>query len=788
MDDKTLIENLIDAHELAEISVLEIILKKENEKYENLKTLIQCYDIIIKYAKNLQNVYYYNLLVNIINQFIIQYSKFTGSNVYREGNYDNIISKMIIPYQHNFNPDENEYIKNIISAVSLIKQSLNSIFEMGDDLIYGYERMLCFEINDKNDNDIFITNKLNKDCIFKEARASNEAIYKLVKYYYDIFIINCIDDLELSNQLTTTEFVRNYYNILYKDDTMIQSVVLPTIKLYNELNFQEINYIFNIINKSHPDKYINEAAKLIKRMGLCMLDYSLFEEDLMTNENRDYDYFSDTPLVEIEMPPFESRVIDIMNRNYLYWGDRVVDEEYSGYFEYQYYSLLYYMEDLGEDVKREDKLDKIIINIREQAKNLIFHYDYYGNNYIIVNEIIYKYERMVDILAEYVYQYGYENLRTDDIKKYYLPDDQFENYYIGLLNVYNELDEIYEKIANNSLIKEFIKLHNNIMLESVDDIYNFSNKVLSITDSNENINNVHGFGSTVLMNKINNAINKYWKEGSKLKETMTLVGGHVVDYLASVVYGNIDKYNVDNSVFTSSYTLGYSPSIITEELVIKNLPYIQGKEYGNGQGKKKDESNINQESQNDLYSSIFDIISDDEDSDFESNIANSCVISVSHKRSIKYKKFVKRETNCNKKNIIRDYNYNKEIGKNMLKESTNGITPMSVDDIRTINKILEINRSLSKGFLSAESVSSTSDFGENSESITSSKEIDSKMDKENSRFNTNLYVAEKQKLISKDTSNRNKRLRRRKRIAKKRNSKNNNRKNANSVKDLSDKK
>ena len=39
--------------------------------------------------------------------------------------------------------------------------------QMGDTLIYGYERNICFEINDKSYNTLRITNKIDKDCIFK---------------------------------------------------------------------------------------------------------------------------------------------------------------------------------------------------------------------------------------------------------------------------------------------------------------------------------------------------------------------------------------------------------------------------------------------------------------------------------------------------------------------------------------------------------------------------------------------------------------------------------------------
>jgi hypothetical protein len=72
---------------------------------------------------------------------------------------------------------------------------------------------------------------------------------------------------------------------------------------------------------------------------------------------------------------------------------------------YQYYSLIYYIDDQEEAITKNFRLDRTILIIKEISKNIIQNCEYFGN-YFLLKNILDRYEYLVGVITEYVYQYS----------------------------------------------------------------------------------------------------------------------------------------------------------------------------------------------------------------------------------------------------------------------------------------------------------------------------------------------------------------------------------------------
>jgi len=468
LSDNFIIEQLISAHSLVLPDILDIII----ESKDNLKILILNYDILMKYSKNIAKDQY-DSLASCANYFINIYSSSNSDDFLNRFLYNTISSDegfinngIIIPYHVNVN--EEEYFRYIIYAVSLIKQDLNSMFQMGDTLIYGYERNICLEIDDQTYNRLFITNKVDKNCIYKGSKAANEAIYKIVKVYYDTFIANCQDDFTELNNATSGNILYNYINYDIISDNTLISFHLPTVKMYVSSNFKKINNIFNTIFKNHEDGYISAASNLIKKMGLYMIDTNLLYENLY-NENEEIETFE---LKDIILPKSKMQEIKEINSKFLNWGDNIIDMDYSNYFMYQYYSLLYYIEDQEETVRKNFRLDRTILIIKEISRNIIQKSQYFGN-YFLLKNILDRYESFIKIITEYVYQYGLSNIDSNN----YVPEDMIVNEYDKLVKTYDNYITKMDFTLNTSYYYILGHISSEIMNNYLPETIMFSNQL-----------------------------------------------------------------------------------------------------------------------------------------------------------------------------------------------------------------------------------------------------------------------------------------------------------------------
>ncbi|KAG4082684.1 hypothetical protein H8356DRAFT_1384870 [Neocallimastix lanati (nom. inval.)] len=521
LSDNFIAEQLISAHSLVLPNVMNIIVESYKEDENDLKKLILNYDIVMKYSKNMAKEQY-DSLSYCANFFINTYSSLNSDDflnrfLYNTINYNEgfINNGLIIPYH--INEIKDDYFRYIIYAVSLIKQDLNSMFRMGDTLIYGYERNICLEIDDQTYNSLFITNKVDKNCIYKGSKAANEAIYKIVKVYYDTFIANCQDDFTELNNATTGNILSNYLHYDFIKDNTLMSFHLPTIRMYVNSNFKEINNIFNTIFKNHDDGYISAASNLIKKMGLYMLDTTLLYENLY-NKDEEIDTFE---LKDIVLPKSKMLEIKEINNKILNWGDSIIDMDYSNYFMYQYYSLLYYIEDQEEDVKRNFRLDRTILIIKEISINIIQKCQYYGN-YFLLKNILDRYENLVSIITEYIYQYGLSSIDTSN----YVPDDMIANEYDKLVNAYDYYINKMESNIDTSYYSLLGNFTSEIMENYTSEIINFSNEIKNLfnteeinEETEENLINEHKLIKRNKLNSINK--NSLYK---RFETMMTAVG------------------------------------------------------------------------------------------------------------------------------------------------------------------------------------------------------------------------------------------------------------------------
>ncbi|ORX77440.1 hypothetical protein BCR32DRAFT_247943 [Anaeromyces robustus] len=570
LSDSLIVEQLTSAHSLVMPNVVGIFIESDEGGKNDLKTIILNYDIIMKYSKNMSKDQQQSL-ADCANLFINTYSSLNSNDFLNRFLYNRISSGeefihngIIIPYHIDENRDD--YFRYIIYAVSLMKQDLNSMFQLGDHLIYGYERNICLEIDDQSYNQLFITNKIDKDCIFKGSKAANEAIYKITKVYYDTFMANCQDDIGVLNSATTGNILYNYLHYEVISDNQILSFHLPTVKMYINSNFKIINSIFNTIFKNHEDGYISAASNLIKKMGLYMIDNNLLYENLYNADEE----IEDFELKDIVLPKSKMPEIKEINNKNLNWGDSIIDLDYSNYFVYQYYSLLYYIEDQEEEVRSNFRLDRTILIIKEISKNLIQECQYFGNYYLL-KDVLDKYENFVSVITEYIYQYGLSNINSNN----YVPDDMIANEYDKLVNAYDNYWKNMESMIDTSyysLIGDISsEIMGNYMSETIDisnEIKTFFNNKNLNEENEENTNNEHNL---IKRNELSN-INKYSLYKRLTDEVTQFYGLVFFTVLGAVVHTAVGGFNgVVGDETKAALSEKYGPLFDSLEIILSTL-------------------------------------------------------------------------------------------------------------------------------------------------------------------------------------------------------------------------
>jgi len=679
---------------------------------------------------------------------------------------------------------ENNYYYYIIYAVSLIKEDLNSLFQMGDTLIYGYERSICFEIDDEDNNLLFITNKIDKNCIFKGSSAANEAIYKLVKYYYDTFIANCQEDIENLNSATSKDIMTKYlsYNII--SDNEIVQLKLPTINMYKELNFEKINKIFNSIYNEHEDAYISAASNLIKKMGLYMIDIDLLNENLY-NETEEVESFE---LKDIELP--KSRILEIegLNSNNLSWGSDIIDVNYNDYFEYQYFALYYYIEDQGENVKGNYKLDKTILLIKELSKNIIQKNNNYYGNIILLNDIIEKYEMMIDIITEYIYQYGIGYIKHEN----YIPDDMITNEYYKLVDDYNDYFDKLDTVVNISYEAQLLASQFYILEYFESDILDCSNKIREMflnqsdrysmrkreNDSEKTIKSLQYYSMFFLSASISHYVSKSIEENFndlpvEEKNLWITFKNDIFKLVFALVSFNIslqvgDSYNslfqganagliLDSLVTTSQKLYKLKKERQTSPVQISDLPKDDNlNRDGVIEGKSTTETPNNNKNEGANGGGY-------EDGRVDINIENPSGSGVcANAGPSESRKRASTKTRCNKKQIIRDSVYTKENVKSTVKNNIG-----KLEDIDPTNGYKELADSmdyaefLSNEFPNADDFSEDSKFGENLDSPSNFDEISKKMSDDTNTLKGNVGTALTNNMLTKSRRRKRRRPRNR---------------------------
>jgi len=785
LNDNIIAEHLLAASYISKPDIIGNFVNLNEGHEKDLENLILNYDIVIKYFENISDEYY-NRLIEDANSYINLYSTLNLDNrfnrfVYRDvdSNGGFINEGLIVPYSVKMN--KNNYYSDIIYAIYLIKQDLNSMFQMGDTLIYGYERAICFEVDNQSGNELFITNKIDKDCIYKGSRAANEAIYKITKIYYDTFITNCQDDIKNLNSTSTTDIIENYllYDIISSEQFL--QLKLPTIKMYKNMNFEKVNEIFNSIYNEHSDSYISAASNLIKKMGLYMVDINLLSENLDIEDEEVDESFK---LTDIELPKSKMLENEGLISDNISWGSDIIDIDYSNYFDYQYFSLSYYIEDLGENVRNDDKLDKTIIKIKELSKNIIQKVEYYGNIFLL-NNLIEKYESMVDIITEYIYQYGIGYIDVES----YVPDDMTADEYAKLVDIYNNYLDKLDIISSNSLQSLLLNIQINNLESYKSDILNYSNEIrnslleqsdgYSLKKRTISPNLWVGFGlmgvgggsrvaielyvnkaaekdPTIDKEKLTNSLMARFTSTVGACNFLKFVG--VDDATAGEIFGNIGTsivgYQLGMTFVNSLYT-----SRSAHRQSTPNEGTVPPTESGIIdiviEGGEKSNTNINQNDNGKVGPNEEDSKGKGPENDNERDITNESTDGKSTSSSKTSDKFCrgssvskpgesslrKRQSKCrcNKNQIIRDYVYYKDSTKSTLKNSIGKLDSIDPDDgYKELADSVDYTEYLSGEFEDADDFSESSKFGEDSDSPLSLEDISSKMSGDTETLKVNV--------------------------------------------------
>ena len=368
-------------------------------------------------------------------------------------NFKNTFNELVQKYKKNF---------NITSEILYLNKNENiSIEKMYTKLLYNYNKNI--DINNLH----YIYNKFNGynkentldylNNIIKYYNNNNNILRIIKDSYINSNIYQIIDLNNLNKYIdlygNNIEFLKNYINLLEKDNKIIYSIFYPkninkpliindnvesyfTLKLMKMVNITNRNYIYNNTKCSYAindavNNFLNlsnnEKIKIIYLYSdIKIIIMKIIKYLLISDQNHIYN-IDKINILEKVVKNYKYRDIILTNDEY----NKIIIEEMNYNFDTGSIGIL---------INNLDKNNNIINykNIRELLKS----------GKLKFKELDFKLYRKTDLPSEY--KYIFKDLNIERIKLVYYIDD------IIYLNIYNELSISNSYILITKIFKSFI--------------------------------------------------------------------------------------------------------------------------------------------------------------------------------------------------------------------------------------------------------------------------------------------------------------------------------------------